>query len=107
MSELNEWQRKDKMSANKVMEQVETHINTMGFNPAFMVERSMRFHRTLQQSFGGFVFLWIKEMANAYVEKRYDLRNEATCQRCYNIVCAMETLHGDDEVKYLEHLPHI
>ena len=44
-----------------------------------------RQHRTHQQSIGRFMQATVNVFAKMYDDKHYDLRNEATCNMCYNI----------------------
>ena len=47
-------------------------------------------HRTLQQSIGRMVFQMIRGWADQHNEGRYDMRNEALCRACANVIEMMD-----------------
>lgn len=69
-------------------EQIMRMLNMFGgghANEAFMNHMTTN-HRTLQQRFTAFCFVWIKICAEKEKSKDYDLRNEASVKLCRKIV---------------------
>jgi hypothetical protein len=78
--------------SKEIEEAVQTifnHLNSCGsrneVTEAFLISVSQQ-HRTLKQSFmRSIVVPLIKQWAEAYRTKAYDLRNEATCKTCVEL----------------------
>lgn len=68
---------------------LEQVVNTMSMQrelPKAFAERVRLMHRTLQQSLFRLIWKAIEAWAEDYENERYDLRNEATCQTCSEII---------------------
>lgn len=64
-------------------------LNTFGFSNAKFCETMLMEHRTLQQSFTGLCFAWIRALSDAE-EWMIDGRNEAAHEACKRIVKTMD-----------------
>jgi len=78
----------NEMEAGKALATMLTHFmngaNEVG-ERAF-VKELMCTHRTLQQSVFSLFMKCIEEWAHAWEEERYDLRNEFTCKKSFEIM---------------------
>jgi len=69
----------------KLADDLENAINYFGSGKEmeFIVDRMANTHRTLNQSFtGNFIIRFVRKMALAYKNGRYDARNEWACKYC-------------------------
>ena len=55
-----------------------------------------RLHRTEKQSLGSLVFALVGEWARDYEHANYDVRNEATCKRAFDMVQGLPESERDD-----------
>jgi hypothetical protein len=78
---------KDATEAAKAMSDF---VNNMGLDEDAFVEAMGREHRTLQQSFTGLCFAWIRHCAEKHEAGLYDGRNEAACRTSAEIVEKVE-----------------
>lgn len=60
-------------------------VNSFSTDKEGFVEEINRTHRTLQQSMFRIIIDLIKMWSDMYENKRYDLRNEKTCELCNKI----------------------
>ena len=79
MGTESSYQRKEaaKKAANDLMD----FLNDMSVDKQTFAETILNSHRTLQQGLFKVFMILVKSWALAYKERRYDLRNEATCER--------------------------
>jgi len=80
---------KDPAEAAKAMSDF---VNNMSLNERAFVEEMNKEHRTLQQSFTGLCFAWIRHCAEKYEKGLYDGRNEAACKLSAEIVENVEDM---------------
>lgn len=89
-------------NAEKAAAELERTVNSFGSgeSTAYVVDKMLSMHRTLNQKFTGEIILpFVREMAKKYDSMRYDLRNEAACKLCrvmWNAVKTEYGLEGDD-----------
>ena len=67
-------------------EAMSAFVNSFSPDIKSFVEEFTREHRTLQQTFTGLCFLWLKELSKMYENGNYDGRNEASCKLANDIV---------------------
>lgn len=67
-------------------------VNDMTRDEEQFLVSMAREHRTLQQSFTGLCFAWIKKCAEKAESGDFDLRNEYSVKKCKEIVEAVELL---------------
>ena len=81
-----------KMTAEEIKKETENFLNCFcnGKNEDKFIELMSQSHRTLQQSYTGFVLKWIKKMADS---QYFDGRNEQSVMKCRKIMEAI-----DDEI---------
>ena len=60
-------------------------VNDMNADEKHFIETMAREHRTLQQSFTGLCFAWIKRCAEQAESGNYDGRNEYSVKMCKEI----------------------
>lgn len=68
-------------------------VNNMRLDEEAFVDAMIQEHRTLQQSFTGLCFAWIRRCAERYEAGLYDGRNEAACRTCAEIVEKVENVN--------------
>jgi hypothetical protein len=67
-----------------------------------ILESVSRLHRTEKQNLGSLVFALVGDWARDYENGEYDLRNEATCKRAFNMVRGLpEGERGDFWMPYI------
>lgn len=65
-------------------------VNDMARDEEQFIVSMGREHRTLQQSFTGLCFAWVKECAEKAKKKDFDLRNEYSVEKCQEILEKVE-----------------
>jgi hypothetical protein len=77
-----------------VAQKITDAVNVMGLDKAKLAMWLSQHHRTLQQTLFGIFLQLAVNMALAYKDRQYDLRNEASCE----IACQIyeEILEGSD-----------
>lgn len=64
------------MDIKKLVEDVTTGINYLGFDPKEFCVQMSKQHRTLQATFTTLCFAWLKACADMELKQRYDERNQ-------------------------------
>ena len=99
MNDMSDWYEKKNPSENAqtAATALERAINSFGSGEgsAYIVDKMLSMHRTLNQKFTGEIILpFIREMAKKYDAQRYDLRNEAACKICRVMWDAVKKEYG-------------
>lgn len=78
-----------KMTPEELQKETESFLNSFcnSENENKFIELMSQSHRTLQQSYTGFVLKWIKKMADS---PHYDGRNERSVMLCRKIMKAID-----------------
>lgn len=69
------------MDTKKLVEDITTGINYLGFNPKEFCVQMSKQHRALQATFTTLCFEWLKMCADMETKQRYDERNQYTIHK--------------------------